>query len=143
MIANVYVVPNYFHFSFCKNTGRMIKSALEVCTYRVSIWQILKVWVLCYNSHFITFSCYHNHLRGHHVVISDTAKEFSTMLQKRMIRSITLKMCTKRFPKIQLCIVHMNTKQTNPKIWKYWITSTLSWHWNSNCNIENPSVASF
>ena len=27
-----------------------------------------------------------------------------------------------------------------PKIWKYWITSTMSWHWDANCNIENPSV---
>ena len=37
----------------CKDTGRMIKSALEVCTYRVSIRQISKVLVLCYKSHFI------------------------------------------------------------------------------------------
>ena len=34
----------------------------------------------------------------------------------------------------------MNTKQTIPKIWKCWITSTMSWHWDANCNIENPSV---
>ena len=34
----------------CKDTGRMIKSALEVCTYRVSIRQISEVLVLCYKS---------------------------------------------------------------------------------------------
>ena len=54
----------------------MIKSALEVCTYRVSIRQISKVLVLRYKSHFITFSCYHDFLQGHLVVIGDTAKEF-------------------------------------------------------------------
>ena len=135
----------------CKDTGRMIKSALEVSTYRVSIRQISKVLVLCYKSHFITFSCCHDHLQRHQVVITDTANEFSTKLQREWSDQIALKMCTKLFPKIgrygqhniQRCIVHTNKKQTIPKIWKYWITSTMSWHWNANCNIENPSVASF
>ena len=105
----------------------MIKSAMEVCTYRVSIRQISKALVLCYKSHFITFSCYHDHLQGHQVVISDTAKEFSTKLQREGSDQIAPKMCTKQFPKIgrygkhkiQRCIVHMIKKQTISKIWKY------------------------
>ena len=40
----------------CKDTSRMIKSALEVCTYRVSIRQISKVLVLCYKSTNLTSS---------------------------------------------------------------------------------------
>ena len=88
---------------------------------------------------------------GHQVVISDTANEFSTKLQREWSDQIALKMCTTRFPKIgrygqhkiQRCVVHVNKKQTIPKIWNYWITSTMSWHWNANFNIENPSVASF
>ena len=64
-------------------------------------------------------SCYHDHLQGHQVVISDTAKEFSTMLQKESSDQIAPKMCTKLFPKIGrygqhkiklLCIDHMNKK---------------------------------
>ena len=96
------------------------------CKYPVSIRQISKVLVLCCKSHFITFSCYH-HLQGHQVVINDTAKEFSTKLQRERSDQIALKMCTKWFPKIgrygqhkiQRCIVHMIKKQTISKIWKY------------------------
>ena len=59
-----------------------------------------------------------------------------------------LEVCTNRFPKIsrysqhkiQRCSVHMNKKETFPQIWKYWITSTMSWHWKANCNVKNPSV---
>ena len=67
----------------------------------------------------------------------------------RMIKS-ALVLGTKRFPKIgrlgqhkiQRCSVHMNKKQkqTIPQIWKYWITSTMSWHLKANCNVKNPSV---
>ena len=126
----------------------MIKSALEVCTYRVSIRLISKVLVLCYKPHFITFSCYQDHLQGHQVVISDTANEFSTKLQREWSDQIALKMCTTRFPKIgryrqhkiQRCSVHMNRKQKIPQIWKFWITWAMSWHWKANCNVENLSV---
>ena len=34
-----------------------------------------------YKFHFIAFSCYHDRLQGHQVVINDAAKEFSTMLR--------------------------------------------------------------
>ena len=34
-----------------------------------------------YKSHFIAFSCYHNSLQGHQLVINDAAKEFSMMLR--------------------------------------------------------------
>ena len=81
-------------------------SKKEVCIYRVSIQQISKVLVSCYKSHFITFSCYHNHLQGHQVVISDTAKEFSTKLQREWSDQtwIALKMYTNRFPKIGMIL---------------------------------------
>ena len=124
----------------------MIKSALEVWTNRFP--KITKVLVLCYKPHFITFSCYPDPLQGHQVVICDTAKEFITKLQREWSDQIVLKICTKRFPKvgrygqhkIQRCIVHMNKKQTIPKIWKYWIILTISWYWKAKCKIENPSA---
>ena len=123
----------------------MIKSVLEVCTYRVLIRQISKVLVSCNKSHFITFSCYHNHLQGHQVVNNDATFNDAA---KTMIKLNSTEDCTKQFPKIgryrkhkiQRCIVCMSKKQTIPQMWQYWITSTMSWHWNANCNIENPSV---
>ena len=45
--------------------------------------------------------------------------------------------------KLQHCSVHMDKKQRITQIWKYLITSTMSWHWKVNCNFENPSVCSF
>ena len=67
---------------------------------------------------------------------------------KRIIKW-ALVVCTKYFPKIdrygqhkiQRSSVHMSKKQTIPQIWKYWITSTMSWdswYCKSNCNVENP-----
>ena len=68
----------------CGITSTMTQTNLESSSlgprYCVSIWQISKVLVLCYKSHFITFRFYHDHLQGHQVVINDAAKEFSTML---------------------------------------------------------------
>ena len=77
------------------------------------------------------------------MIICRTIKASSTILRKSFQRfceendetkhwQTALKMWTKRFPKIgrqgqhkiQRCIVHMNQKQTIPKIWMYWITST-------------------
>ena len=81
---------------------------------------------------------------------SKDIKLSSAMLQrnfydaaKKMIKW-SLKVCTKRFPKIgrhgqhriQRCSVYMNKKQTILQIWKFWITSTMSWHWKLTCNFE-------
>ena len=99
--------------------------------------------VLCYKSHFIKSSCNNDHLQGHQVVINDVAKRFSMILWRMM--KWALEVCTYRFPKIgryrqhkiQLWSVHMNNKQTVLQIWKYWITSTMSWHWTlqQKCNV--------
>ena len=123
----------------------MIKSALEPGGVQISCinsanFESFDFMLQIYKSHFITFSCYHDHLQGHQVVISDTANEFSTKLQREWSDQIALKMCTKRFPKIgiygqykiQRCIVNVNKKQTIPKIQNYWITSTMEWHWKTN-----------
>ena len=57
----------------CKDTGRMIKSALEVCTYRVSIRQFSKVLV---SSHSVAI-----------MIICKDIKSSSTILQKSFQRS--------------------------------------------------------
>ena len=109
--------------------------------------------VLCYKCQFIISSCFHHHLQGHQVVINDhdAAKEFSTMLRREWSKFIikwSLEVCTIQFPKIgryrhhniQRCSIHLNKKQTIPQIWKYWITSTMSWHWKLKWNVEIPRV---
>ena len=123
--------------------------------YCVSIRQITKVLVLCYKSHFITFSCYYDHCKE--IKLSSTMVQKSFQLCCKENDQIALEVSTKRFPKIgryrhhkiQRCI-HMNKKKTILRIWKYWIPLTVSWHWKANCNgtgrqtaMKIPVYASF
>ena len=112
-------------------------------------WANYEGFGFIYKSHFILFSRWWSfawtsccHQRCCESVFNDA--------EMRMIKW-ALEVCTKRFPKIgrhghhkiQCCSVHfnhLNKKQTIPQILKYWITSTMSWHWKANCNVENPNI---
>ena len=129
--------------------------AFKPWTKILSIRQITKVLGFIYKSHFkftargiqlLSWSSERTsrcHRRCWERVFNDAAM--------RMIKSWwALEVCTKRLPKIgrywqhkfsaAVFTVQMNKKQTIPQIWKYWITSTMSWHGKATCNVENPSV---
>ena len=61
------------------NYGMALDDKLGVLDQNI-VYRSYESLVLCYNSHFIKSSCYHNCLHGHQAVTNDAAKEFSTML---------------------------------------------------------------
>ena len=78
-----------------KNDNSSNLKVLDNLDYAIDELEVCKSWTeilhinsanyegfgFIYKSHFIVFSCYHDRLQGHQVVINDVAKEVSTMLR--------------------------------------------------------------
>ena len=92
---------------------------------------------------------------GPQVSINDAAKDFNDAAKRTMLRrelSNEHWRCAQngskqladtdntKFSAAFSALFIWTRKHMIPEIWKYWMTSTMTWHWKENCNVENSSL---